>query len=97
MTQRALAHHPAICNEPFALERKQALGMNLTAAETIRYAVEELRTPKAFGAHFEVGDERLDSSDIYACTSCASLSDEASARFRNETEHRCEHRLNFPD
>ena len=35
-----------------------------TAAEAIRYAVEELRTPKAFGAHLEVGDQRLNSSDI---------------------------------
>ena len=31
-----------------------------TAAEAIRYAVEDLRTPKAFGAHLEVGDERFD-------------------------------------
>ena len=35
-----------------------------TAAEAIRYAVEELRTPKAFGAHLEVGDQRLNSSEI---------------------------------
>ena len=35
-----------------------------TAAEAIRYAVEELRTPKAFGAHLEVGDARFSSSDI---------------------------------
>jgi len=35
-----------------------------TAAEAIRYAVEELRTPKAFGAQLEVGDQRLNSSDI---------------------------------
>jgi hypothetical protein len=34
-----------------------------TAAEALRYAVEDLRTPKAFGAHLEVGDER-DSSEI---------------------------------
>jgi hypothetical protein len=26
-----------------------------TAAEAIRHAVEDLRTPKAFGAHLEVG------------------------------------------
>jgi hypothetical protein len=32
-----------------------------TAAEAIRYAVEDLRTPKAFGAHLEVGDERTSS------------------------------------
>ena len=30
-----------------------------TAAEALRYAVEELRTPKAFGAWLEVGDELL--------------------------------------
>ena len=35
-----------------------------TAAEAIRYAVEDLRTPKAFGAHLEAGDERFDSSAI---------------------------------
>jgi hypothetical protein len=35
-----------------------------TAAEVLRYAVEDLRTPKAFGAHLEVGDERFDSSEI---------------------------------
>jgi len=35
-----------------------------TAAEAIRYAVEVLRTPKAFGAHLEVGDQRLNSNDI---------------------------------
>ena len=35
-----------------------------TAAEAIRYAVEVLRTPKAFGAHLEVGDQRLNSSEI---------------------------------
>ena len=35
-----------------------------TAAEAIRYAVEVLRTPKAFGAHLEVGEQRLNSCDI---------------------------------
>jgi hypothetical protein len=35
-----------------------------TAAEAIRYAVEELRTPKTYGAHLEVGDERFSSSEI---------------------------------
>jgi hypothetical protein len=29
-----------------------------TAAEALRYAVEDLGTPKAFGAWLEVGDER---------------------------------------
>jgi hypothetical protein len=35
-----------------------------TAAEAIRYAVEDLRTPKTFGASLEVGDERFNSSEI---------------------------------
>jgi Arc/MetJ-type ribon-helix-helix transcriptional regulator len=35
-----------------------------TAAEAIRYAVEELPTHKAFGTHLEVGDERFDSDQI---------------------------------
>jgi hypothetical protein len=35
-----------------------------TAAEALRYAVETLRTPKAFGASLEVGDERFNSSEI---------------------------------
>ena len=35
-----------------------------TAAEAIRYAVETLQTPKAFGAWLEVGDERFNSSEI---------------------------------
>jgi hypothetical protein len=35
-----------------------------TAAEALRYAVEDLRIPKAFGAWLEVGDERFSSSDI---------------------------------
>jgi hypothetical protein len=35
-----------------------------TAAEAIRYAVEDLRTPRAFGACLEVGDERFDSNEI---------------------------------
>ena len=35
-----------------------------TAAEALRYAVEDLKTPKAFGAWLEVGDERFNSSEI---------------------------------
>ena len=35
-----------------------------TAAEAIRYAVEDLRTPRAFGAWLEVGDERFNSNEI---------------------------------
>ena len=33
-------------------------------AEALRYAVENLRTPKAFGAWLEVGDERFNSGEI---------------------------------
>jgi hypothetical protein len=35
-----------------------------TAAEAIRYAVEDLQTPKAFGAWLQVGDERFNSIEI---------------------------------
>jgi hypothetical protein len=35
-----------------------------TAAEALRYAVEELRSPKAFNASLEVREERFDSSEI---------------------------------
>jgi hypothetical protein len=35
-----------------------------TAAEAIRYAVEDLRTPLAFGAGLQVGDERFNSVEI---------------------------------
>jgi hypothetical protein len=35
-----------------------------TAAEAIRYAIEVLRTPKAFGTYLKVGDQRLNSNDI---------------------------------
>jgi hypothetical protein len=35
-----------------------------TAAEALRYAVEDLRIAKTFGAWLEVRDERFDSSEI---------------------------------
>jgi Arc/MetJ-type ribon-helix-helix transcriptional regulator len=35
-----------------------------TAAEAIRYAVEDLQTLKALGAWLQVGDERFNSSEI---------------------------------
>jgi len=35
-----------------------------TAAEALRYAVEDLRTPRAFGAWLQVGDERFNSVEI---------------------------------
>ena len=34
-----------------------------TAAEALRYAIEGLRTPKTFGAHLEVGDQRFNSTE----------------------------------
>lgn len=34
------------------------------AAEAIRYAIEDLRTPRTFGAWLEVGDERYNSTEI---------------------------------
>jgi hypothetical protein len=36
-----------------------------TAAEAFRYAVEDLRIPKAFGAWLQVGDERFNSIEIH--------------------------------
>ena len=35
-----------------------------TAAEAIRYAVEDLRTARAFGVWLQVGDERFNSNEI---------------------------------
>lgn len=35
-----------------------------TAAEALRYVVEDLQTPKALGAWLEVGDARFNSSEI---------------------------------
>jgi hypothetical protein len=35
-----------------------------TAAEALRFAIEDLRTPKALGAWLEVGDERFNSIEI---------------------------------
>jgi hypothetical protein len=36
-----------------------------TAAEALRFAIEGLQTPKAFGAWLQVGDERFDSGEIH--------------------------------
>ena len=48
-------------------------------AEALRFAVEELRIPKAYGAWLEVGDERFNSSEIQRLYEAAdgSLSDRA--------------------
>ena len=54
--------------ELFLAKRPKNGGKNYqrftTAAEAIRYAVEDLRTPKALGACLQVGDERFNSSEI---------------------------------
>jgi hypothetical protein len=36
-----------------------------TAAEALRFAIEDLQTPKFFGAWLQVGDERFDSGEIH--------------------------------
>jgi len=36
-----------------------------TAAEALRYAVEDLRIPKAFGAWLQVADEHFNSIEIH--------------------------------
>jgi hypothetical protein len=49
-----------------------------TAAEALRFAVEELRIPKAFGAWLEVGDQRFNSMEIrrlYRPDRCTTPSD----------------------
>ena len=63
-----------------------------TAAEAIRYGVEDLPSLRALGAWLEVGDERFNRTKFNDCTKlviirCASLSDRASgARVRNESQ-----------
>jgi hypothetical protein len=44
--------------------RRQNYRRFTTAAEAIRYAVKDLRTPRAFGAWLQVGDARFNSSEI---------------------------------
>ena len=44
-----------------------------TAAEALRFAVEELRIPKAFGAWLEVGDQRFNSMEIQRLYQARSL------------------------
>jgi hypothetical protein len=51
-----------------------------TAAEAIRYAVEDLRTPRAFGVWLVVGDDNDCTKP--ATIRCASLSDRAAPRAR---------------
>ena len=39
-----------------------------TAAEALRYAIEDLRIPKAFGAWLEVGESASTAATFNACT-----------------------------
>ena len=70
----------------------RTIGASRRRLRRIRYAVEDLRTPRAFGAWLEIGDERFNSNEIErlyeAVTIRASLSDRAPARarVRNETD-----------
>jgi hypothetical protein len=58
-----------------------------TAAEAIRYAVETLRTPKAFGARLRSGTSGLTAPKSSASTKrCPSLTDRAPAPVRNEAD-----------
>jgi len=52
-----------------------------TAAEALRFAVEDLRTPKALGAWLQVGESGQQHRNPAAVRSrCASLSDRTSSR-----------------
>ena len=57
--------HPPNC---FCLSDLATGAKNIFASlqrlRPLRYAVEDLRTPKAFGAWLEVGDQRFNSSEI---------------------------------
>jgi len=44
-----------------------------TAAEAIRFAVEDFPAIRTLGAWMQVGDERFDSDDIGACTRVATI------------------------
>jgi hypothetical protein len=60
-----------------------------TAAEALRFAVEDLRMPKAFGAWLEIGGERFSSSEIQRLYEADDYPlrkpERPSARVRNET------------
>ena len=62
-----------------------------TAAEALRYAIEDLRTPRAFGARLEVGDERFAATKFNDCTTpmtirCESLNDRAPRALSRKTD-----------
>ena len=50
-------------NKPVKLCRRKYRRFD-TAAEAIRFAVEDLKTPRALGASLQVGDERFNSGEI---------------------------------
>jgi hypothetical protein len=54
----------ALAHSPLYESSRENYRRFATAAEAIRYAVEELRTPKAIGVWLQVGDERFNSSEI---------------------------------
>ena len=63
---------------------KPMKGCRTKYRRALRFAVEELRIPKAYGAWLEVGDERFNSTEIQRLYEAAdyplrSLSDRASA------------------
>ncbi len=61
-----------------------------TAAEALRYAVEDLRTPKAFGAHLEVGDEPFNSGETFTkpmITRCGNTVSTKGARLSSRATH----------
>jgi hypothetical protein len=68
MSQGMLSFDYAAPAELFLAKRTKSSRENYrrfaTAAEAIRYAVEDLRTPRAFGAWLQVGDERFNSVEI---------------------------------
>ena len=55
---------PLNCSWRSPRRAPQELRRFTTAAEAIRYAVEDLQMPKAFGAWLEVGDERFNSGEM---------------------------------
>jgi hypothetical protein len=62
-----------------------------TAAEALRYAVEDLRTPKAFGRTWRLGMSASTAAKSNACTKpkairCASLNDRAPTRTSSQRD-----------
>ena len=64
-----------------------------TAAEAIRYAVEDLPALRSLGAWLQVGDERFSTEKYSACMTmapirCVCLSDRAPTRTRSQQRRR---------